>query len=183
MTSDCSPDDDVAPAAIRGRVHSLRGTQVMLDADLADLYGVRTGRLMEQVRRNRARFPPDFAFELTDAEIASLRSQNAISSPRRGGRRHRPHAFTEQGAAMLSGVLRSDRAIAVNVEIMRTFVEPRRGASAHAELERRLDRVEAELRARADGHDADLAAISENLRALMAPAPRPRRQIGFAQRG
>ncbi|MGH7584462.1 MAG: ORF6N domain-containing protein [Gemmatimonadales bacterium] len=109
--------------AIAGRIHDVRGCRVMLDVDLAALYGVTTGRLNEQVRRNPGRFPPDFAFHVTAEELDNLRSQTAISSRGRHGRRRTlPFAFTEQGVAMLSSVLRSQRAIAVNIEIMRAFV-------------------------------------------------------------
>jgi len=111
----------VAPA-IEKRIFVVREHQVMLDEDLADLYGVETRRLIEQVRRNRGRFPEDFMLHLTKEEAAVLRSQIAISNGGSGGRRYAPYVFTEQGIAMLSGVLRSDRAVAVNIEIMRAFV-------------------------------------------------------------
>lgn len=152
----------------------------MLDSDLAALYGVSTGRLMEQVRRNAERFPADFMFQLSTEEVDVLRSHSAIARPGHGGRRNRPYVFTEQGVAMLSGVLRSPRAIAVNIEIMRAFVALRRVARAHAAIERRVDGIEAELRERLADHDAALAAIAEALAALTAPAPRPRRTVGFA---
>jgi hypothetical protein len=119
-----------AAPAIEKQIFLVRKRQVMLDADLADLYGVATKRLVEQVQRNSDRFPADFAFRLTKEEAAILRSQNATSSLEHGGRRYAPYVFTEQGVAMLSGVLRSKRAVAVNVEIMRTFVELRRVASS-----------------------------------------------------
>lgn len=165
---------------VRVRVHAIRGVQVMLDADLAALYGVSTSRLMEQVRRNAARFPRDFAFELTAVEASNLMSQIATSSSRHGGRRKLPHAFTEQGVAMLSGVLRSDRAIAVNIEIMRAFVALRRMAAADAELARRIADLERELRQRLGEHDEALAAIIAALHALSEPAAKPRRPVGFA---
>ena len=165
---------------IQPLVHAFRGAQVMLDSDLAALYGVSTGRLMEQVRRNRERFPDDFMFELSADEHDRLISQSATSNTGRGGRRKRPHVFTEQGVAMLSGVLRSPRAIAVNIEIMRAFVSLRRMAHAHAATERRVDEIETELRSRLAQHDAALAAIAEALAALMEPEPRPRRRVGFA---
>lgn len=175
MQTALNPSTDV-----RTLVHAFRGLQVMLDSDLADLYGVSTGRLMEQVRRNAERFPPDFMFRLSSEELGVLRSQNAIARSGHGGRRSRPHAFTEQGVAMLSGVLRSPRAIAVNIEIMRAFVTLRRVAHAHAAIERRVDGIEAELRERLAEHDAALAAVAEALAALMAPPPQPRRRVGFA---
>jgi hypothetical protein len=104
----------------------------MLDEDLADLYGVETKRLIQQVKRNLKRFPEDFMFQLRKAEVEALRSQIATSNDGRGGRRYAPYVFTEQGVAMLSGVLRSDRAIAMNIEIMRAFVGLRRVASSYA---------------------------------------------------
>jgi hypothetical protein len=116
----------VAPA-IEKRIFVIRGRQVMLDEDLADLYGVETKRLVQQVKRNLKRFRDDFMFQLTKAETEVLRSQIATSNDGSGGRRYAPYVFTEQGVAMLSGVLRSDRAITVNIEIMRAFVELRRG--------------------------------------------------------
>ena len=164
---------------VRVRVHTIRGVAVMLDADLAELYGVSTSRLMEQVRRNAARFPGDFAFALTAAEASILMSQIATSSSRHGGRRKLPHAFTEQGVAMLSGVLRSERAIAVNIEIMRAFVALRRMAAADAELARRIAELEREMRQRLGEHDEALAAILAALRALSTPAAPPRRAVGF----
>lgn len=172
--------EQLPPVDVRALVHAFRDVQVMLDSDLAALYGVSTGRLMEQVRRNRTRFPADFMFRLSADEHDRLISQSAISNAGRGGRRKHPHVFTEQGVAMLSGVLRSPRAIAVNIEIMRAFVSLRRMAHTHAATERRVDRIETELRARLAEHDAELATIAEALAALMGPEPRPRRRVGFA---
>ena len=106
-------------------IYSLRGHRVMLDAELATLYGVPTKRLNEQVRRNQARFPSDFMFRLTTGEIDRLRSQIATSKKGRGGTRYRPYAFTEHGVAMLSSVLNSERAVQVNIEIVRTFIRLR----------------------------------------------------------
>ena len=129
----------------------IRGHKVMLDADLANLYGVSVGRLNEAVRRNLDRFPDDFMFQLTREEFGDLRSQTvtsnlksqfAISSSGWGGRRHPPYAFTEQGVAMLSSVLKSRRAVQVNVEVMRTFVRLRQMLSSHAELARKLETLE-----------------------------------------
>lgn len=117
----------------------------MLDEDLADLYGVETKRLIQQVQRNLKRFPQDFMFQLDKTETEALRSQIVTSKEGRGGRRYAPYVFTEQGVAMLSGVLRSDRAIAVNIEIMRVFVELRRVASSYAAIEKRLEEIEREL--------------------------------------
>lgn len=151
----------------------------MLDEDLADLYGVETKRLVEQVKRNSERFPGDFMFQLDKPEAAALRSHIATSNVRRGGRRYAPYVFTEQGVAMLSGVLRSERAITVNIAIMRTFVELRRVASSYAEIEKRLERIEQEMGARLGEHDERLNQIFKTLRQLISPPVRPRRPVGF----
>src|SRR6476646_7206050 len=131
----------IAPPSIEKRIFVIRERQVMIDEDLADLYGVETKRLVEQVKRNLERFPEDFMFQLRKDEVAALRSQIATSNAGRGGRRYAPYVFTEQGVAMLSSVLRSKTAIAVNIEIMRAFVELRRAASSYAALEKRLEQI------------------------------------------
>src|SRR5262245_33149935 len=120
----------------------IRGHKVLLDEDLAALYGVATRVLVQAVHRNRPRFPDDFMFQLSEEEFARLRLQVEISNPRRGGRRYRPYAFTEQGVAMLSSVLRSERAVQVNIEIMRAFVRLRQLLASHEDLARRLDELE-----------------------------------------
>ncbi len=120
----------------------IRGHNVMLDSDLAQLYGVTVGRLNEAVKRSEDRFPSDFMFQLTKAEFENLKSQIAISSSKWGGRRHAPYVFTEQGVAMLSSVLRSKRAIEVNIAIMRTFVRLREMISSNKALARRLTDLE-----------------------------------------
>jgi ORF6N domain len=165
----------IAAPAIEKRILVIRGRQVMLDEDLADLYGVETRVLVQQVKRNAKRFPEDFMLRLTSAEAEALRSQIVISNEGRGGRRYAPYVFTEQGIAMLSGVLRSDRAIAVNIEIMRTFVELRRVASSYAAIEKRLEEIEREL----GGHDERLKQIFATLRQLTSPPARPKRPVGF----
>jgi phage regulator Rha-like protein len=164
------PDDPIVR-----RVALFRGRTVMLDADLAMLYGVRTKALLQAVRRNRSRFPSDFAFQLTAEEAANLRSQTVTSSLKgHGGRRYRPYAFTEQGVAMLASVLRSPRAIRINIEIVRAFVRLRHLLATNAELARRL--VALESRCDAAFHD-----ISETLEALASgPTSDPHRErIGF----
>jgi hypothetical protein len=163
----------IAAPAIEKRIFVVRERQVMLDEDLADLYDVKTKRLIEQVKRNRDRFPKDFMFQLSKEEAAALRSQIATSNDGRGGRRYAPYVFTEQGVAMLSGVLRSKRAIAVNIEIMRAFVELRRAASSYSALETRLDKLERGLRR----HDEQLGEIFKSLRQLISPPPRPKRPM------
>ena len=152
----------------------IRGQKVMLDSDLAELYGVSTKRLNEQVRRNASRFPPDFMFQLTTEEAEDLRSQIATSKGGRGGRRYLPYVFTEQGVAMLSSVLKSDRAVQVNIEIMRAFVRLRYMIATHEDLARRL----AELEHRQDEHAEKFAVILE---LLQPPEPdaEPSPEIGF----
>ena len=150
----------------------IRGQKVMLDVDLAGLYGVPTRVLVQAVKRNLRRFPGDFMFQLTPEEFAGLRSQIVISSSGRGGRRTLPYAFTEQGVAMLSSVLRSRRAIHVNVEIMRAFVRLRQMLASHADLARKLAALERK-------YDAQFRVVFDAIRELMAPAPRKRPPIGF----
>lgn len=168
----------ITTPAIEKRIYVIRGRQVMLDEDLADLYGVETKRLVEQVKRNLERFPEDFMFQLRKDEAAALRSQIATSNTGRGGRRYAPYVFTEQGVAMLSSVLRSKTAIAVNIEIMRAFVELRRAANSYAEIETRLQQIERGM----GEHDGQLEQIFEALRQLIAPPSKPKRPIGFRVR-
>jgi hypothetical protein len=161
------------------RIRSIRGHKIMLDTDLAELYGVSTKALVQAVKRNRERFPSDFVFPLTDHEVASLRSQIVTSNVRsgRGGRRTAPYAFTEQGVAMLSSVLRSDQAVKVNVEIMRTFVRLRELIGHNSDLAKRLDDLESK-------YDDQFKVVFDAIRELMAPpAPPPKRRIGFVQGG
>ncbi len=157
---------------IEQTIRIFRGHRVMLDTDLAELYGVTVGRLNEAVKRNADRFPSDFMFQLTKPEVENLKSQIAISSSEWGGRRHAPYAFTEQGVAMLSSVLRSRRAIQVNIAIMRTFVRLREMISSNKVLARRLNELEKK-------YDAQFRVVFDAIRELMAePESRPRR-IGF----
>jgi hypothetical protein len=172
----------VTAPALEKRIFVVRGVQVMLDEDLADLYGVETKRLVEQVKRNIERFPGDFMFQLDKDEAAALRSQIATSKGGRGGRRYAPYLFTEQGVAMLSSVIRSGRAIAVNIEIMRAFVELRRAAISYARLQERLDDLEREMSGRLDQHDDQLGQIFKALHQLMEPSPREKRPVGFRVR-
>jgi hypothetical protein len=169
----------VAASAIENRIQVVRGRQVMLDEDLAELYGVETRVLVQQVRRNEKRFPADFMFQLSTEEFSNLKSQFVISSGGHGGRRKRPLVFTEQGVAMLSGVLRSDRAVAVNIEIMRAFVELRRVAGSFDELQKRLEQMELDIGARLSEHDEQLRQIFEALRRLIAPPEKSQRKVGF----
>ena len=175
---------------IGSRILTLREQRVMIDADLAELYGVQTKVLVQAVKRNLVRFPGDFMFQLSAEEFAALRSQsvtsNAGSPPGRGGRRTAPYAFTEQGVAMLSSVLGSSRAIAVNIEIMRTFVRVRALAATHGDLAKRLAELEDKTEALAMQHDtfsrntrAQLKQVFDALRELMTPPDPPKRPIGF----
>jgi ORF6N domain len=161
------------------RIVLVRGCKVLLDRDLAELYVVSTKVLLQAVKRNAARFPPDFMFALKEQEVTNLRSQIVTSSSAArnwGGRRYRPYAFTEQGVAMLSSVLRSARAVAVNIAIMRAFVHLREMAGANAELAKKLD----ELEHRVSGHDHAITGIVRAIRELAAPTEaKPKRRIGF----
>lgn|SRR6187549_166948 len=170
----------LAKPLLKARIAIVRDQQVMLDTDLAELYGVETRVLLQQVKRNANRFPGDFMFQLSAEELDALTSQFVISNSGRGGRRTRPYAFTEQGVAMLSSVLRSERAVAVNIEIMRAFVEMRRTASSYAKLAMRMDELERTTVGKLGEHDAHLAAIFKALRQLMAtPPPKRRHPVGF----
>jgi hypothetical protein len=166
---------------IVSRILLLRGQKVILDADLAELYGVSTGRFNEQVRRNRDRFPSDFMFQLTNQEVERLRSQIAISIGEmrlvgRGGRRYLPHAFTEHGAIMAATILNTPRAIEVSVFVVRAFVRLREMVAANKELSKKLD----ELERRVSHHDEAITGIVKAIRELATPPePKARRRIGF----
>jgi hypothetical protein len=155
---------------ILSTIQLIRGQKVMLDADLGNLYGVETGALTRAVRRNIERFPEDFMFQLSKAEFDDLRRQSGTSS-RWGGRRYPPYAFTEQGVAMLSSVLRSPRAVTTNIEIMRAFVHLRRILATHKDLADKLDELEKR-------YDQQFRVVFDAIRQLMAPASRTP-QIGF----
>jgi len=168
-------------AQIESQILLIRGQKVMLDEDLAALYEVETKELNRAVKRNIERFPDDFMFQLTADEFANLRFQfgtsslkSQIDTSRWGGRRYPPYAFTEQGVSMLSSVLRSSRAIQVNIAIMRTFVQLRQMLSSNAELSRKLVALE-------KNYNVKFKAIFEAIHQLMAPAdPKKKRPIGFA---
>jgi hypothetical protein len=163
----------IPESVIEQKIYLIRGQRVMLDKDLANLYQVPTKRLNEQVKRNNRRFPKDFAFLLTQQEVAILRSQFATS--RWGGQRYFPYAFTEQGVAMLSSVLNSEKAIEVNIAIMRAFVKLRQILSTNKELAQKLKELEQQL----EKHDTEIHAIFEAIRQLMTPPDKPKRKIGF----
>ncbi len=159
---------------IRNSIVLVRGERVMLDADLAELYGVETGVLVQAVKRNNDRFPSDFMFRLTKQEFEILRSQTVISS-QWGGRRHPRYAFTEQGVAMLSGVLNSARAVRANIEIMRTFVRLRSMLASHVDLATKLADLEQK-------YDRQFSVVFEAIRELMTPPEPARQRIGFRSR-
>jgi hypothetical protein len=152
----------------------VRRQKVMLDFELARFYGVTTGNLNKAVKRNHDRFPADFMFRLTAEEAERLIFQSGISKDR-GGRRHLPYVFTEQGVAMLSSVLNSERAVRVNIAIMRAFVKLRESLETNRELARKFG----ELEKRVGKHDDEIGAIIDAIRHLMAPPKKPAREIGF----
>ena len=159
---------------IERRIYLIRGQKVMLDQDLAELYGVTTGNLNLAVRRNKVRFPEDFMFQLNVQEMESLLLHSARAKER-GGRRTPPYAFTEQGVAMLSSVLKAQRAVLVNIVIMRAFVKLREMLSTHRDVLRKLE----ELERKYQKHDAQISGIFDAIRNLIETSPRPRRRIGF----
>jgi hypothetical protein len=161
---------------IEKKILLIRGEKVMLDADLAELYGVETFNLNKAVKRNTDRFPEDFMFQLSKEEAVSLRFQIGMSKGTgRGGRRYLPYVFTEQGVAMLSSVLNSKRAVQVNIEIMRTFVKLRKMIASNKELAKRLDELEGE-------YDAQFKVVFDAIRELMTPPEPKRRRIGFKRK-
>jgi hypothetical protein len=182
---------EIIPAEqIALRIRHFRGEKVLLDFDLAALYGVETRVLNQAVRRNADRFPADFMFQLSSEETETLSqlvtpsvaghdvsnsSQIVMSSGKYRGKRYRPYAFTEQGVAMLSSVLNSESAVKMNIAIMRAFVQLRRALETNRELARKFS----ELERRIDKHDAEIDAILEAIRQLMAPPEKARREIGF----
>jgi hypothetical protein len=178
----CLPDQGFMKASLVSAAHIerailiVRGHKVLLDADLAALYEVQTRVLVQAVKRNLERFPDDFMFQLDPAEVEALRSQSVTSkNPGRGGRRYAPYAFTEQGVAMLSSVLNSPRAIAVNIEIMRAFVRFRELIASNKELAAKLDQLEKKL----GTHDQAITGIMQAIRQLMTPPETKKRPIGF----
>ena len=166
----------IPPERIERRILLIRGQKVMLDEDLAELYEIETKTLNRAVGRNAGRFPEDFMFQLTAEESQSLRYQFGTSNEGRGGRRYRPYAFTQEGVAMLSSVLRGPRAVQVNIAIMRAFVKLREILATNRDLARRLDELESK-------YDEQFRAVFDAIRELMRPPEKPRRPIGFAPPG
>ena len=170
-----SQNSIVPSALISQKIFFVRDTRVMLDADLARLYGVATKNLNKAVKRNAARFPSDFMFQLSSKELNILRVQTGTSKRGQGGRRYAPYAFTEQGIAMLSSVLRSSRAVQVNVAIMRTFVRLREMLTTHEELRRKIDAMEKR-------YDARFQAVFETIRQMLETPIPAKKPIGFHAR-
>jgi len=178
---------------IDGMIRTIRGTRVILDSDLAKIYGVPTFRFNEAIKRNRHRFPPDFTFQLTRAEFDSLKSQIAMSKRKnssqiamsktgRGGRRTLPYAFTEHGALQAANVLRSSRAVQMSVFVIRAFVKMRETLRAAPKLARKLAALEKKLTARLDVHEAAIVQVLQEVMQILNPRPTPippRTQIGF----
>lgn len=161
---------------IDGQILTMRGQKVILDSDLAEIYGVPTKRLNEQVRRNRRRFPPDFCFQLTKTEWENLKSQNATSSWGYGGRRKLPYVFTEHGSLQAANVLNSPRAVAMSVCVIRAFIKLREEQAANDTILKRLAEIDKTLLT----HDAALRDIYRKLLPLLAPPPEPEhRELGF----
>jgi ORF6N domain len=187
MTS--SPTTSIVPALlphIARHIMLLRNQRVMLDAELAALYGVETKVLVQAIKRNLERFPADFMFQLDTEEFANLRSQFVTSSSGYGGRRYAPYAFTEQGVAMLSSVLNSPRAIAINIEIMRAFVQVRSMVATHQDLAKQLLELQDKTESLAMSHETfsrntrlQLKQVFDTLRELMTPPEPRKRPIGF----
>jgi ORF6N domain len=161
--------------SVESRILLVRNHKVILDTDLAELYGVPVKQLNQQTKRNKERFPADFMFQLTSAEHAPLRSQTVTSKPGRGGRRYLPYAFTEHGAIMAATVLNSERAVEMSLFVVRAFVHVREMLANNHELAAKID----ELERRLDTHDASIQDLIEAIKELMAPDPPSGRKIGF----
>jgi hypothetical protein len=162
----------ISAEIIEHKIYIVRGQKVMLDSDLAELYGVTTKRLNEQVRRNADRFPNDFMFQLSSDEFESLRSHFATSSLKHGGRRYIPYVFTEHGALMAASVLNTPRAVEVSIYVVRTFVKLREMIASHKDLARKLNELEKK-------YDGQFQIVFEAIRQLMTIEEKPKRKIGF----
>ena len=175
MTKNLAIPDEV----VISKIYMIRNHKVMLDIDLAELYQVETRRLNEQVKRNANRFPEDFMFQLTDEEWKPLRSQIAISKNVRGGRRYAPFAFTEHGVLMLSSVLNSERAVQVNIQIMRVYIKLKGMLLTHKDILLKLEKLERKT----SNHDENFKIVFDCLKELLNPPTEPRPKIGFKQKG
>ena len=166
-------DISITLEVVKRKIYLVRGHKVMADSDLAEMYGVETKNLNKAVKRNVNRFPSDFMFQLTAEEAAALRFQNGTSTlPGKGGRRYNPYVFTEQGVAMLSSILNSDRAVQVNIAIMRAFVQMRELAISNRAMTRRLDELEKK-------YDSQFRIVFDAIREMMEPQAKRIRKIGF----
>ena len=161
---------------VDSKITIIRGQRVILDTDLAELYGVEVRQLNQQVKRNARRFPDDFVFQLSAEEAASLRSQNVISKPGRGGSRYLPYAFTEHGAIMAASILNSERADEMSLFVVRAFIRMREALAANQQIIAKLSEIER----RVEGHDSDIQDLIEAIRELMEPPPASNRRIGFS---
>lgn len=164
---------------IVSKIFVIREERVMLDSDLAELYGVATKVLNQQVKRNIGRFPGDFMFQLSHVELESLRSQIVTSNRQRGGRRSKPYVFTENGVAMLSSVLQSKRAVNVNIQIMRSFTKMRKVLGNNEEMLEQLNELKEQFEAKMSEHEEQFAEIFEAIRQLVIQEESPKRKIGF----
>jgi phage regulator Rha-like protein len=173
----------ISQKKIESRIFDLRGHKVILDADLARIYGVETGSLNRAVKRNFKRFPKDFIFRLSSEEVKILRCQNGISKTGRGGRRYLPYAFTEHGAIMAATILSSPRAVQMSVFVVRAFVKMRQMLTAQRDLAKKLADLEKKLTDRLDVHETAIVEVLRRIMTLLTPPPDepepPRRQIGF----
>jgi len=160
---------------VESRILSIRDCRVILDSDLAELYGVEVRALNQQVKRNARRFPDDFVMQLTADEVAGLRSQNVIPKPGRGGSRYLPYAFTEHGAIMAASVLNSERAVEMSIFVVRAFVRMREALASNQQILSKLTELEHQV----EGHDASIQELVEAIRELMEPLPATGRRIGF----
>ncbi|HMI66667.1 MAG TPA: ORF6N domain-containing protein [Cyclobacteriaceae bacterium] len=167
----------IPDAVVISKIYWVRNNKVMLDIDLAELYHVETRRLNEQVKRNLNRFPKDFMFQITEKEWANLMSQNAISSW--GGRRKMPFAFTEHGVLMLSSILNSERAIQVNIQIMRIYTKLKGMLTGHKDILLKLEKLENKV----GKHDDNFKTVFDYLKELLSPKGEPLRKIGFKRKG
>lgn len=165
----------VSDELIINKIYLVRGQKIMIDRDLAELYGVETKRLKEAVRRNKARFPEDFMFEMNEEEFENWRTHFASSKKDRQGLRYAPFCFTEQGVTMLSCILNSERAISVNIRLIRIFARMREVLLAHKDILLKLEQLERKV----TGHDEDIARIFECLKQLLHQPEQPRTRIGF----
>ncbi len=171
-------EKDAVRDVVEHKIYIIRGQRVMVDFDLAEIFKVTTKRLNEQVRRNGDRFPEDFAFQLSIVEAQSLRSQIATSKIGRGGSRYLPYVFTEHGVAMLSAVLKSQRAVQMSIFIVRAFIKMREMLATHAELALKIDEIERKQKEQGD----QLSSVYSVVKQLIDPPERPKKKIGFSER-